>query len=86
MAPLACSSPAGALHNEWGKPVLALLTQGDNILGASPVEERFCPPESGGQRGPIGSREGWFPVKPCNKRLWNHPSHDLDLVSIVLPS
>ena len=38
-----------------------------------------CPPESGGQR----DREA-YPAGGGS--IWNHPPHDLDYVSIVLPS
>jgi hypothetical protein len=44
-----------------------------------------CPPESGGQRDreadPAGGGSHNELLRP-----WNHPSHDFDFVSIVLPS
>src|SRR5262245_66088473 len=50
-----------------------------NLLPMGALHRESCsgetqrPPESGGQRGPIGSREGRFLSKPCNHAALEPP-------------
>jgi hypothetical protein len=63
-------SPKTYLNHRW-------------IAGHFEANEETSLPESGG----VARSAGVVPKRiPAGVWLWNHPSHDLDFVSIMLPS